>query len=228
MSAAPSNSQFGTPLDPALLAEPPAPVKRPLPVRALAALALPFAALAGATLLQKLLEGPVPQGDTPGRWMLLGAAAGALLGAIAGALLPRPPNRAAVRIALWTAWGAGSPVLLLALIVAGASVAHPIRESLAERAEAKCRTSRKLCTANEFRESCAAAGAPATHAQAEEKLGPPAQNLCDARGCTRRWIYAGPWKPENWVAPGSILCSQVLDAQGLPVRAVVGPGPEQP
>jgi hypothetical protein len=39
-------------------------------------------------------------------------------------------------------------------------------------------------------------------------------------------MYSGPWQPDDYVAPGSMLCSVVFDAEGRGLRHAVNPGPE--
>lgn len=218
-------SPFGAPLDPALLAEPVQAPARPFPLRALAALALPAAAFAGAALGQKLLEGPGAAGNLLGRWLRLAVLLGLALGALAGLALAR----GGARRALWIVWGALSPLLVVALVLGAVRAAHPLREALAARGAAKCRLTRKVCSVAEFRSACSEAGAgPRARERAEALLGAPAQSLCAADSCTHRWIYAGPWTPDNWVAPGSLFCSVVVDAQGAARRSIVTAGPEVP
>ncbi len=216
---------FGQPLDPALLEEPAVPASRPLPLRALLLLALPAAAMALSVLWQKLSEGPLQLGDAAGRWLWQSALLGAPLGALVGLLL----ERGALRRLAWTLWGAIAPLVIVALILGASQATHPLRERLAERAADKCRLTRRVCSLTEFRAACTAAGVGArARERAEEQLGAPAQSLCSGSGCTHRWLYAGPWTPDNWVAPGSVLCSLVVDVQGNAVRAALGPGLEQP
>ena len=218
-------SPFGQPLDPALLAEPEARASRPLPLRPLLLLALPGAAMALAVLWQRLSEGPLQLGDATGRWLWQSALLGIPLGGLVGLLL----ERGAARRLAWTLWGAIAPLVVVALILGAAQATHPLREHLADRAADKCRLTRKVCSLTEFRDACTAVGSGArARERAEERLGAPAQTLCSGQSCTHRWLYTGPWTPDNWAAPGSVLCSLVVDAQGSAVRSALGPGLEQP
>src|SRR5581483_8879389 len=71
------------------LLPPPLTPARPMPWRAIAAVAVPAAALAGGVGLQRLLEGPTPPGDPIVRWLLWSSGAGLLAGAVAGLLLKK-------------------------------------------------------------------------------------------------------------------------------------------
>jgi hypothetical protein len=99
-----------------------------------------------------------------------------------------------------------------------------VREAAAARAQARCRESRRVCSAREFGAACAAAGkpGPAALSRATALLGAPAQQLCDAAGCTFRFTYAGPWTSDDYVAP--LLCSVVADGSGRGVRSALVPG----
>lgn len=195
----------------------PEPPARPLPWRTLCALLVPAAALAAGVGLQRFLEGVAPAGDALLRWLLLSGAAGALLGLLAGLLLSR---RGAGRAA-WALYGGASPFAVAALVLGVAAAARPVREVFARRGEARCRESgRSLCTLREFTDACTAG--------ARDRLGGPLHEACAAGICTRRWLYAGPWTPDNYVAPGSVLCSVVSDAAGRPLRHTLLAGTEQP
>ena len=195
----------------------PAQPSRPFPWRSLCALFLPCAALAAGVGLQRALEGPVPAGDAVLRWLLLSGAAGVSLGLAAGTLISR---RRAGRLG-WALYGAASPFAAVLLVLGVAAAARPLREAVARRREALCRQSgRALCTLREFGDACAAG--------ARDKLGPPLHEACSAEGCTRRWLYPGPWTPDDYVAPGSVLCSVVTSAQGQPLRHTLLAGSEPP
>lgn len=203
-------------MDSGLLPAPGQPA-RPLPWRALCALLVPAAALAAGVGLQHALEGPLAGGDPVLRWLFLSSAAGLLLGGLAGLLLARSRGARAG----WAAWGAAAPFACAALALGGAAAARPVRDHFARRGEAHCRAQgRALCTLREFDAACAAF--------ARDKLGAPLHETCDGSGCTRRWLYAGPWTPENYVAPGSVICSVVADPSGRPLRHTLLPGLEQP
>lgn len=221
--AAPARS-IGTPLDPGLLAESTPPASAPVPWRAVALFFIPAAAVAGGRGLQWLLEGPEPGGDHLARWLLYSAAAGLLIGALAGTLLTKTLGGRLV----WACWGVVSPLVLALSVTLGATAARPFRDWRASVGEAKCRKTRTLCQTREFRAACAEAGRPLpqTRERALQVLGPPVFERCDGAGCTLRWSYAGPWTPDDWVAPGSILCSVVTDAAGQGVRSTVQPGDE--
>ncbi len=225
LTPGPASSPFGTPLDPALLEEPVAAKPRARPVRTLAAIGLPLISFAAAVVLQRLVEGALAQGDAAGRWLALASLIGAVLGAGCGVGF----GRKLIERVLWPAWGALAPLLIVAFAIGGARAIHPVRESLSERAATTCRATRKICSVNEFRANCSALEqGPAARALAEANLGVPEQKLCGSDGCTSRWLYAGPWTPDNWSAPGSILCSEVVDAAGRVLRSALGPGPERP
>jgi len=216
---------FGRPLDPEILREPVAPPARPLPAGLLLSLALPAASMALAALLQKVMETGEPRGDPAGRWLQMSSIAGLVLGLCLGlargGTLPRKM--------LWTAWGAVAPLFFTGAMVLGVEAAHPFREMLAERGAANCRLTRKICSLSELREICTAGGSgPQTLERTKALLGAPAQTLCSGAGCTYRWTYAGPWTPDNWIAPGSVICSVVADAQGAGVRSALVPGNEVP
>ena len=190
---------------------------RPLPWRTLCAFLVPAAGLAAGVGLQRLAEGPEPAGDALARWLLISSGVGLLIGALTGLALSA---RRAGRLA-WAWYGAASPAVTVGLVLGVAAAARPLREAFARRAEAACRTQgSSLCTFREFSDACAAG--------ARDRLGAPLHELCGADGCTRRWLYAGPWTPDNYVAPGSVICSVVTDASGRPTRHTVLPGTEQP
>lgn len=191
------------------LLPPPRPAPRTFPWRLLLILLVPAAALAAGTGLQRALDGPNPLGDALLRWLAWSCGAGLLLGLVAG--LARHQWMA------WTAYGAAAPWLAAALVLGGVRAVKPVREMVADRREAACRESgRTICTVREFRSSCEQGAAAA--------LGTPRAKTCGAETCTSRWLYTGPFRPDNYVAPGSLLCSMVIDTQGKLARAVVLPG----
>jgi hypothetical protein len=180
---------------------------------------VPVAGLAVATGLQRWMDGPAPAGDFLVRWLAMASCVSLVLGAIAGLSL----SKRALPRALWAAWGAASPLLLAAALLLGVKAARPLRDYAAARGQQRCRDEgRPACTSIEFRTHCAAAAKPG--ADAAKLLGAPWQELCSNTGCTRRYRYIGPWTPDDYVAPGSIVCSVVTDAQGAPQRFAMGPG----
>jgi hypothetical protein len=89
-----------------------------------------------------------------------------------------------------------------------------VREALADRREAQCRSAgRAACTAQEFRSACAA--------RDRARLGPPLQSRCAGGSCTQRWTYAGPFRPDTLPARARLLCSIVTDAAGNGLRSSI-------
>jgi hypothetical protein len=206
---------------------PPPPPQRKLgdqfPWRPCAAALVPTAALAAAAGLQRWLEGPFPPGDPLARWLLLGSVLGALAGAAAGLALGRGLRGKL----LWLAWGASAPWLLALGTLGVARAVRPLRDAVAARRVATCRASgRSACSLAEFTRGCREAGAAPAGARelGRKLLGPAAQELCDAAGCTDRYRYEGPWTPDNWMAPGAVVCSVVSDPQGKGARSALSPG----
>ncbi|HET7787887.1 MAG TPA: hypothetical protein VFL36_18085 [Myxococcales bacterium] len=186
------------------LLPPPEPPARPAPVRLLALILVPAAALAAGTGVSVLAG--APRGDALVRWLAWSSAAGLLLGAGCGALFGR-------RL-LWALHGALSPWLVAALVMASLRISQPVREALADRREAQCRSAgRAPCSAQEFRSACAA--------RDRARLGPPAQSLCGGGSCTHRWTYAGPFRPDTMPARARLLCSIVTDSAGHGLRSSV-------
>ena len=186
---------------------------------------LPVAALAAGTGLQRFFEGPAPSGDPLLRWLVWSAGAG-LLGGLLLALVPGP------RRAGWPVWGACAPFVFAGLTWALLEAVHPLREAVADRREAACRAEgRPVCTARDFRLRCAEAGRPlpGVAARARALLGEPARSLCGPTGCTLRFTYYGPLRPESGVSRAGLLCSVVADAQDRASRSSIGAGadPEQ-
>lgn len=193
------------------------PSARPLPWRTLCALLVPAAGLAAGVGLQRLVEGPAPAGDALLRWLLLSGAAGLPLGLIAGVVL----SKGRAGRAAWAVHGATSPFVVAALVLGVAGAVRPVRHGLARRLQARCRDSgRALCSIGEFGEACAAG--------AREKLGVPLREVCGVDGCTRRWLYTGPWTPDDYVAPGAVICSVVTGPLDRLARHALLPGDEQP
>ena len=215
---------FGKPLDPALLAEAqPAPAE-PFPWRAVAMVLVPALALAAGSLWARLLDGPQPTGDATLRWLLLCAGAGLVAGAVAGLLISKTTGGRLV----WAAWGLAAPGLLAGLVVGTGVAVRPAREWVAARGVERCRVTRPVCTPREFRDACAKAAVNKAGARqrAAAVFGGPGAELCYPAGCTGRWLYTGPWLPDDYVAPGSMLCSVVFDAEGRGLRYAVNPGTE--
>ena len=215
---------FGKPLDPAFLEETAPQAARPFPARAVALALVPLASLAAATAAQWLLEGPAPTGDSSLRWLFWGAGLGLAVGAATGLGLAATTGG---RL-FWAAWGLCAPLALAGLVLGGVAAVRPLRDLAARRGEARCRLTRTVCTSAEFRAACARVGAPTPGARRRglELLGAPAAELCGEAGCTARWLYTGPWTPDDWVAPGSLLCSVVVDAAGRALRHAINPGTE--
>jgi hypothetical protein len=187
------------------LLPPERPAGRPFPWCASLIFFLPAAALAAGTGLQRILEGALPPGDALFRWPLWCAGAGVALGGVCAV---------ARRGAGWLPYGAISPLFAVALVALGVRAARPVREWLADRREADCRDSgRATCTAQEFRARCAAGDAGS--------LGPPRSKSCGDGTCTSRWLYDGPFRPDDHVAQGSLLCSVVTDRSGKLSRSFV-------
>lgn len=207
-------------LDEALRREP----SRPLPWRWLLPLLVPAAALAAGVGLQALIEGPRPPGDALLRWLAWSSAAGLLLGLVAGAVASRRP----LRRAAWAALGAAGPWLAGGFAMLGVQAAVPLRFRLAERRIDECRRSRAICRSSAFRAACAAAGAraPAARARAAAAFGAaPAQQACDAGGCTYRWSYAGPWTPDDEGGGEVLWCSVLVGPAGEGLRSAITAAP---
>ena len=105
-------------------------------------------------------------------------------------------------------------------MLASVAAVRLLRQAWAARSEARCRElGRATCSLHEFVARCRAAGKG--DAAAAQLLGAPAQELCGPGGCTRRFVYDGPWTPDNASAPGGMLCSLVSDARGTALRAAL-------
>jgi hypothetical protein len=173
-------------------------VSGPLPWRALSALLVPFGGLAAGVAVQYWLDGKHPQGDALGRWMLLSTACGLAAGLVASAALARSKR---ARWA-WPAWGIAGPWAVAALALAAGRLEGPVRAAWVARDERACRErGGTLCTPREFAQACARAALP--------RLGEPTQKLCDDRGCTWRWVYAGAPHPEDLPRAPTRWCSVV-------------------
>lgn len=188
------------------LLPPERPEERPPPWRVLLAFFVPAAALAAGMGIQRAWEGAAPQGDAVLRWLLWSCGAGLLFGAMAGVLR---------RSWLWALYGAVSPFVAAGLVLACVAVVRPVRDFIADRREAQCRSGgRKVCTANEFRASC-------EHGEID-KLGAPQSRICSGTSCTSRWLYTGPFRNGS-AATSSLLCSMVIDS-GKVSRTALLPG----
>ncbi len=188
-----------------LLPPPQAPAK-PIPWRAIAAFFVPAASLAGGTGLQRLVEWP--QRDAVLEWLCWSSAAGLLAGAVAGVALKRRW--------LWMAYGLAAPWMAAGLFAGVIRAAHPLREKIADRREDVCRSAgRAVCTMREFTARCAQAHADPSRARA--LLG-DSRTPCDGRNCTMQWLYAGPFRPEEYTGPGALACFVLMDPQGHGVR----------
>jgi hypothetical protein len=186
------------------LLPPERPEERPPPWRILLAFFVPAAALAAGMGIQRAWEGAAPQGDAVLRWLLWSCGAGLLFGAMAGVLR---------RSWLWALYGAASPFVAAGVVVACVAVVRPIREFVADRREARCRSAgRKLCTDSEFRASC-------EHGEIE-KLGPPSSRICSGASCTSRWLYTGPFRDAS-AGTGSLLCSMVIESGNVTRTALL-------
>jgi hypothetical protein len=181
-----------------------------MPWRALSALLVPSAALAAGVGLQRFFEGAQPAGDALLRWLLWSSGAGLVAGALAGLALRG-------RI-LWIVYGLAAPWLAAGLVLAAFTATRPLREALADRREAACRSSgRAVCSEAEFVARCA----EAAQGSGQAALGEPLQKLCDAQGCTFRWVYAGPFRSST--PAEALLCSVVADPAGKGVRYALLP-----
>jgi len=179
---------------------------RPLPWRVLLAFFVPAAALAAGIGIQRAWEGGAPQGDAVLRWLLWSCGAGLLFGAMAGVLR---------RSWAWALYGAVSPFAVAVAVLAVVALVRPIRELVADRREAQCRSDgRKVCTANEFRASCERGEL--------EKLGPPRSRICSGTSCTSRWLYTGPFRDSS----ADLLCSMVIES-GKVARTALLPGDDR-
>lgn len=190
------------------LLPPPLPPAKPVPWRALLALFVPAAALAAGTGLQRLADG-AGSADPVLHWLAWSSAAGLIVGAVAGALRKEK--------LLWSAWGLAAPWACAAVVAGVVLAVHPLREKLADRREAGCRAEgRTVCTLRDFTAHCASARA--NPPRARELLGEPRSSSCGGQGCTLKWLYAGPFRPDEYAGPGPLACFVLTDAQGRGVR----------
>ncbi len=191
-------------MDESLLPPPARSGARPVPWRAIAALFVPAAALAAGTGLQRWLEGSAASGDVLLRWLLWSAGAGLFVGAGVGLLRGS-------RL-LWAVYGAAAPLLAVGLVLGAMRAVLPLREWIADREEASCRAEgRSVCSVREFDAACAR--------RDRKLLGEPQQALCKDGACTLRWLYRGPFRPEQRAPRGAFLCSVVTDARGNGIRS---------
>lgn len=187
------------------LLPPPLPPSRPFPWAAISALFVPAAALAAGTGLQRLIEGPVTD---PVRWLLWSSAAGLLVGALAGLMLGQK--------LVWAAYGLATPWMAAGLVAGSTHLVRPLREKLADQREAACRAEgRAICTLRDFTRRCGEVRADPSRAKA--LLGEPRTSSCAGQGCTLKWLYPGPFRPEQY-GPGALACFVLTDPQGRGVR----------
>lgn len=190
------------------LLPPPLPPGRPTPWAALLAFFVPAASLAAGTGLQRVFES-AGSADPVLRWLWWSSAAGLAVGALSGLLRKQK--------LLWSAYGLASPWLCAGLLAGALSGLRPIREKLADRCEARCRAEgRAVCTVREFTARCAQA--QAGPAQSKDLLGDPRSADCSGLGCTRKWLYPGPFRPEESAGPGPLACFVLTDPQGRGIR----------
>ena len=190
------------------LLPPPLPPARPTPWAALLALFVPAASLAAGTLLQRLVSGK-ESADPVLHWLAWSSAAGLVVGAFSGLLRGKK--------LLWGAYGLASPWLCAGLVAGALHVVRPLREKLADGREESCRAEgRPVCTMREFTARCAQA--QKSPAQAKELLGDPRSAGCSGQACTRKWLYLGPFRPEEYDGPGALACFLLTDAQGRGLR----------
>lgn len=188
------------------LLPPPLPERRPFPWRPVAALFVPAAALAAGTGLQRFAEGPAP--DALLHWLYWSSASGLLIGALAGLALRHK--------ALWAGYGLAAPWIAVGLVSGAVRAVRPLRELAADRREAACRSEgRAVCTLNDFVARCGQVRAEPARAKA--LLGEPRTSSCGPQGCTSRWLYPGPFRPEQGTGAGE-ACFVQTDAQGRGVR----------
>lgn len=187
------------------LLPPPLPPARPFPRRPLLALFVPAAALAAGTGLERLNAAP---GDALLHWLCWSSAAGLCIGALSGLLFGRK--------LWWAAYGVAAPWLVPGLAAGSVRLAQPVRDLYADGEEAFCRArGRALCTAADFTARCAQAREDP--ARATSLLGDPRWSSCAAQGCVRRWLYPGPFRPEQSEAP-ALACFVLSDPQGRGLR----------
>lgn len=190
------------------LLPPPLPPDKPAPWGVLLALFVPAAALSAGTGLQRIFEG---KGSTDPvlHWLAWSSAAGLTIGALSGILRRQK--------LLWGAYGLSAPWICAGLLAGAIYGLRPLREKVADRREARCRAEgRAACTVREFTARCAQA--QASPGRSKELLGEPRSPDCSGQGCTREWLYLGPFRPEENAGPGALACFVLTDAQGRGVR----------
>jgi hypothetical protein len=170
------------------------------------ALFVPAAALAAGTGLARAFEAPAGH-DASLHWLAWSSAAGLLIGVAAGFAFKRR--------ALWAAYGLLAPWMAAGLVLGGLAAVRPAREWIADRREASCRAEgRPVCTMGEFVARCAQAQSGRT--RAATLLGEPGSSMCAGQRCTLKWLYPGPFRPEQ--DAGGIACFVLTDEQGRGVR----------
>ncbi|MCA1829759.1 MAG: hypothetical protein ABR567_00080 [Myxococcales bacterium] len=187
------------------LLPPPVEPARPFPWRLILALFVPAAALAGGTGLQRWLD---PAASDPVlRWLAWSTAFGLAVGALVGLALRR-------RL-VWAAYGVAAPWIAAGAVAAVTGVVRPVGELLADHREAACRAEgRSICSLSEFDAACARRDVA--------RLGPPHQSICAGASCTQRWVYRGPFRPEEPGFKGGLLCS-IVDGSRSSMIAVADP-----
>jgi hypothetical protein len=189
------------------LLPPPLPPAKPFPWRTLMALFVPAAALAAGTGLARVFE--APGHDSVRHWLALSSAAGLVIGGGAGFALRRK--------AAWAGYGLLAPWVAVGLVLGVLAAVRPAREWLADQREASCRAEgRPVCTLGDFVARCALARSD--RARAVSLLGEPRSSSCAGQRCTLKWIYPGPFRPEQLTGPGGLACFVLTDDQGHGVR----------
>jgi hypothetical protein len=181
------------------------PPRKPFPWRTVLAFLVPAAALAAGTGLQRWLDSTAA--DPILHWLAWSSAAGVLIGAAAGFAFRR-------RL-LWTSYGLAAPWIAAGMVAGAVAAVRPVRERVADRREATCRSEgRVICTISEFDTACARRDLKA--------LGPPQQSICGGARCTQRWLYRGPFRPDQLSFKGGLLCS-IVDGERSSIIAVADP-----
>jgi hypothetical protein len=184
---------------------------------------VPFAALAGATGLQRWFEGPAPSGDALLRWLLFASVAGLLIGGITGLVL----GRSRLERYGWTALGVVGPWLATVVVTGVLLGAHDVQERWATHELRVCRASgRAFCRQAEFRGACAGAASRdfGLRDAARRSLGVPLRKKCDQDRCESQWSYDGPWDAEE--STTTQVCSVITDAAGHGARWMMLAGEE--
>ena len=169
------------------------------------ALFVPAAALAGGTGLQRWLD---PTATDPVlHWLGWSSALGLFVGALVGLVRRRK--------LLWSAYGLSAPWIAAGLVAGVIGAVRPVREWLADQRESACRAEgRSICSAREFDSACARRDL--------KLLGTPQQSICTGPSCTQRWVYRGPFRPDQPAVKGSYLCS-IVDGTRSSIMAVADP-----